>query len=195
VNVETKPRKLHGPWNDGYALHIHTLSSTFLGNDGAGHPRFDTVRSPIGELLYQLKYRGDQTTVVPLVDAIEGFWKMWPHPAVDAIVPVPPSNVRANQPVTLIANALSERLKVPVCKECISKVKRTPQLKDLVEYDKRVEALGGAFSVSPEHTKGKSFLLFDDLYGSGATVSAITELLKGPGGAKAVYLLTLTSKH
>ena len=42
---------------------------------------------------------------------------------------------------------------------------------------------------------GRKFLLFDDLYGSGATGGAITELLKGPGGAKAVYLLTLTAKH
>jgi predicted amidophosphoribosyltransferase len=56
-----------------------------------------------------------------------------------------------------------------------------------------VEVLEGAFSVSPEHTKGKKLLLFDDLYGSGATVSAITELLKGQGAA-AVYLLTLTTK-
>jgi predicted amidophosphoribosyltransferase len=110
-------------------------------------------------------------------------------------VPAPPSNVRKNQPVTLVVTALSERLKIPVCTGCLAKVKRTPQLKDLVEYDKRVEALDGAFSVSTAQTKGKKFLLFDDLYGSGATVSAITKLLKGPGGAKAVYLLTLTAKH
>jgi predicted amidophosphoribosyltransferase len=56
-----------------------------------------------------------------------------------------------------------------------------------------LEALKGAFSVSPEHTQGKSLLLFDDLHGSGATVSAITEALKA-GGVKAVYLLTLTTK-
>jgi predicted amidophosphoribosyltransferase len=41
-------------------------------------------------------------------------------------------------------------------------------------------------------TSGKNLLLFDDLYRSGATVSAITELLKSQGKAKAVYLLTLT---
>jgi predicted amidophosphoribosyltransferase len=49
------------------------------------------------------------------------------------------------------------------------------------ETIKRMEALEGAFSVSSEHTKGKKLLPFDDLYGSGATVSAITQLLKGPG--------------
>src|SRR5579863_3482459 len=31
---------------------------------------------------------------------------------------------------------------------------------------KRMEAIEDAFSVSPEHTKGKSRLLFDDLYES-----------------------------
>jgi predicted amidophosphoribosyltransferase len=35
-------------------------------------------------------------------------------------------------------------------------------------------------------------LLFDDLYRSGATASAITTLLKREGKAKAVRLLTLT---
>jgi len=93
----------------------------------------------------------------------------------------------------LVATALSERLGVPLCTECLAKVKTTPQLKDLVDYDKRTEALAGAFSVSEEHTKGKRLLLFDDLYGSGATVSAIAEALKA-GGARAVYLLTLTTK-
>jgi predicted amidophosphoribosyltransferase len=60
------------------------------------------------------------------------------------------------------------------------------------EYDKRWEALKGAFAVSPMLTTGKNLLLFDDLYRSGAAVSVITELLKDDGRAKAVYLLTLT---
>lgn len=94
----------------------------------------------------------------------------------------------------MIVNALSERLKIPVCEGCLTKVKTTPQVKDITEYDKRVEVLERAFSVEPEHTRGKRLLLFDELHGSGATVSAITELLKGAGGSKAVYLLTLTTK-
>ena len=65
VSVEIKPRTLRGPWNVGFALHIHTVSSTFLGQDSYGHNRFDTTRSPIGELLYQLKYKNDQTAIEP----------------------------------------------------------------------------------------------------------------------------------
>lgn len=119
-------------------------------------------------------------------------WEKW-KPPTDAIIPVPPSNItRKSQPVIVVATALAERLHVPVCTECLTKTKRTAQLKDVFEYDKRREALKGAFGVSPMLTTGKNLLLFDDLYRSGATVSVITELLKGEGKAKAVYLLTLT---
>jgi predicted amidophosphoribosyltransferase len=192
MGVEIEPRILRGPWDAGFALHVHTLSSVFLGNNAYGHPEFHTTRSPVGELLYRLKYRNDGTAVEPLVESILAFWKTW-HPSIDAIVPVPPSNIRKQQPVMLVASELSERLRVPICTECLSKIKKTPQLKDMVDYDKRIEALEGAFSVSKAHAMGKRLLLFDDLYGSGATVSAITEALKA-GGAKSVCLLTLTTK-
>jgi predicted amidophosphoribosyltransferase len=193
LSIEINPRRLNGPWDFGYALDTHIVSSAFLGYDGAGRARFDSARSPIGELLYRLKYKSDQTTIEPIVEAVADFFEPL-RSLVDSIVPVPPSNVRARQQVTLIVMALSKRLQIPVCDACLSKVKRTPQLKDITEYDKRVEALDGAFSVAVEHTQGKALMLFDDLYGSGATVTAITELLKGTGRAKAVYLLTLTAR-
>lgn len=194
MSVEIQPRRLHGPWDEGFALHVHTLSSTFIGDDQYGHARFHTVRSPVGELLYRLKYRHDQTAVGELVEAIESFFGTIWCPAIDAIVPVPPSVVRANQPVMLVAQAVSMHLKIPLCTSCITKVKQTPQLKDIVGYDKRTEALKDAFAVALQRTRAKKLLLFDDLHGSGATVGAIVELLKKEGQAKAVYLLTLTTK-
>src|SRR5262249_25509817 len=101
---------------------------------------------------------------------------------------------RKGQPVLSVATAVSGRLKVPVCTACVKKVKHTPQLKDIVEYDRRMETLKDAFAVASEQTKAKNLLVFDDLHGSGATVRAIVELLKIAGQAKAVYLLTLTTK-
>ncbi len=194
MSVEIKPKRLQGgPWTEGYALHIHMLSSTFVGYDQNGHPRFDSVRSPIGELLYKLKYQQDKTAIDQLAEAAEGFLKTW-KPPIDAIVPVPPSVDRRDQPVLAVARALAERMEIPLWASCLSKIKKTPQLKDIVEYDKRMEALKDAFTAAPEETAGKSLLLFDDLFGSGATVSHIVQVLKNQGGAKAVYLLTLTTK-
>ena len=194
LSVEIKPRRLRGgPWDEGFALHVHMLSSSFVGYDQNGRARFDSVRSPSGELLYKLKYQQDQSAVDQLAEAAEGFLKTW-KPPIDAIVPVPPSIYRRNQPVIAVATALARRMGIPLWTSCLLKVKKTPQLKDIVEYDKRIETLKDAFTAAPEQTAGKTLLLFDDLYGSGATVGHIVEVLKNQGGTKAVYLLTLTTK-
>lgn len=194
MTVGINPRRLQGSaWIEGYALDVHVLSSSFVGCDEYGHARFDNVRSTVGELLYQLKYRRDQTAVDQLAEAAESFLRSW-KPPIDAMIPVPPSLTRTNQPVIAVATALAQRLQIPLWASSLLKVKQTPQLKDIVEYDKRTEALKDAFTVAPEHTTGKNLLLFDDLYGSGATVSHIAEVLKTQGGATAVYLLTLTTK-
>lgn len=192
MSVEINPRYLRGPWDAGFALDKHTRSSTYLGVDQWGHDRYETTRSPIGELLYQLKYRSDQSGVGPLAEAAAKFLaQLW---TVDAIVPVPPSHARKTQPVVAVADVIATKLGVPICVGCLTKVNQTPQLKDITEYDKRKEVLSGAFAADPNLTAGKRLLLFDDLCGSGATVGQIAEVLKKDGQAKAVYLLTLTTK-
>jgi predicted amidophosphoribosyltransferase len=87
---------------------------------------------------------------------------------------------------------ISERAGIPLCASCVSKVKGTAQLKDVFERTKRDEILAGAFAVDRDQTKDKRLLVFDDLYRSGATAGAITNLLLQEGAASAVYLLTLT---
>jgi competence protein ComFC len=194
MSIEINPRRLKGgPWADGYALDRHTLGSAYIGDNQFGKPMFDTQRSPAGELLYQLKYRQDKTAVHQLAEAAAAFYRRW-KPPVDLMVPTPPSVTRKDQPVIDVAFALAELLEMPLSLSCLSKVKQTPQLKDIVEYDKRTEALQDAFNVRPDESTGKTLLLFDDLFGSGATARHIVEVLIKQGGAKAVYLLTLTTK-
>ena len=193
--VATNPRTLRGPWASGFALDWHTLGSVPIGQNQWGHMQFDTTRPPVGQLLYELKYRSvdKQAKADDLADTAADFvsrvWRLAP----DAIVPVPPSNNRAVQPVTIVANGISARLHVPLCNDCLVKVKQTPQLKDINDYDKRREVLKDAFQANPAQCAGKNFLLFDDLHGSGATTGYIVEVLKA-AGANAVYLLTLTTK-
>jgi hypothetical protein len=73
VSIEIHPHTLRGPWDGGYALDVHIVSSEFLGYDGAGQARFDSARSEVGDLLYRLKYRNDQTALEPLVEAAADF--------------------------------------------------------------------------------------------------------------------------
>ncbi len=184
------PRKLTGPWTLGYALDVQTSSSTFIGYNAFGHPEFDTKRPPVGELLYRLKNRGDTAAIDPLAEAAATFIRTWP---IDVIVPIPPSNTaRKRQPVIEIAREISCRIAVPLCATRIKKVRSTGQLKDVFDRAKRDEVLAGAFSVDRKETEARRILLFDDLFRSGATASAVTRLLLDNGAAVLVYLLTLT---
>lgn len=187
----TNLQKIVGNWAAGYALDIHTTGSTFLGTDQFGHDRFDTTRSELGELLYRLKTKGDQTVVAEIVTAAAKV--LQPHRAkFDMIVPVPPSRTRTLQPVIVMAEALGAALELPVAADCIRATRPTSELKDVSDPEKRKELLQGLFTVDPAITAQKRILLFDDLFRSGATMNAITDVLVKQGKAARVQALTIT---
>jgi competence protein ComFC len=188
--VAINPRKISGKWTSGYALDLHTLSSTHLGVNEHGHDVFDTKRSEVGELLYRLKYRGDQEAAKEIVEAAASVLR--PSRAkFDLIVPVPPSGVRPVQPVTILANGIGAALGLPV-EDCIAATRPATPLKGVMGPERRNELLDGLYSVDPAVTAGKNILLFDDLFRSGSTMNAITELLLGAGKAASVRVLAVT---
>jgi competence protein ComFC len=189
--VDIKPTKIPGRWRNGFALDLHTTKSELLGHDEYGHPQFESRRSEIGELLYKLKFRQDKS-VIPEIAEVAGTAIESYLPKLDLIIPVPPSTPRAEQPVILTARAIGERVNVPVAADCVWKVRETPQLKNVFDFDERSRLLDGAFHVDLDLARGKVVLLFDDLYRSGATLNAVTSLLYDQGGAKDVFALTLT---
>jgi predicted amidophosphoribosyltransferase len=188
--TQFQPRQLLGKWKQGYALDLHTLSSVPLGHNEFGHMQFDTRRSEVGELLFMLKYRTDESVVEKLVATAQEFVERW-NPPIDIIVPVPPSTARVMQPLMLLAEGLSKQLKIPLV-ECVKKTRESPQLKNIYDLDERLKALEGAHVVDSETAKQKRILLFDDLYRSGATMNAITGLLYEQGKVADVYALAVT---
>jgi competence protein ComFC len=188
--MQLSPRALHGAWDDGRALDRHVSSSEFIGYNEYGHPQFESTRTELGELLYRLKYRGDQSAVGPIAQAAAEFVRTW-NPGIDLIVPASPSKSRTVQPLFLIADELGRQLELPVDKTTVRKTKATPELKN-VDYEQRVELLKGAHALEGAGLKGRRVLLLDDLYQSGATMNALARLLKESGGASAVFALALT---
>jgi competence protein ComFC len=182
--------RIPGRWRQGYVLDYHTLSSEFLGYDEFGRGVFDTKRSDIGELLYRLKYRSDKAVLDSIVDTTLKFIASW-KPNISIIVPVPPSKTRIFQPVIEISKALSSRLNIPCCEDCVVKSQATPELKNVYNYNERIRLLETAFTIS-KPLKDASILLFDDLYRSGATLNAVTEVLYDKGQATHIYALALT---
>ena len=193
MGVDINPKKIKGKWEEGYALDLHTVSSTFIGHNDHGHPVFDSERSALGELLYKLKYGAGTDAVESIAKTVTHFLRKKWQIKIDLIVPVPPSNLaRRRQPVLEIAKAVSFRTEIELCSSCVEKIKQTPQLKNVYDYEERTAALEGAFSVDAKKIAGRRILLFDDLFRSGATMNSITERLIEDGKAKVVYALTLT---
>ena len=188
--VAINPQQIVGRWNWGYALDIHTISSIHVGINQFGHDVFDTKRSELGELLYKLKYSSDLSAVDAIVEATAKFLKPL-RSKFNLIVPVPPSGTRSVQPVIVLARGIGEAVNLPVA-ECITTTRSAIQLKGVMDREKRKELLDGLYAVDRTCTEGKSILLFDDLYRSGATMNAIADLVKKEGRATAVRVLTIT---
>jgi len=188
--VEVHPKKIVGNWSSGIALDLHTISSAPTTEDEFGHMQFDTVRSAIGELLYQLKYRGDQNAADPMIETAAAF--LTPHrDRFDLLVPVPASTHRALQPVLVLATGIGKALTLPLA-ACVTATRQTTQLKAVTDLDKRSELLDGLYAVDKMQTRGKRILLFDDLFRSGSTMNTITNLLLNNGQAKSVCVFTIT---
>ena len=67
------------------------------------------------------------------------------------------------------------------------------ELKNVTDMNERLAILKKSLSLSNDYdVSGKSILLIDDLYRSGATLSAATEILYEVGKVKEVIVLTMT---
>lgn len=187
--VKINPRQLKGPWLEGYALDVHSTGSEFLGYDEYGHEQFDTKRTDVGELLYRVKYKGDEAALTELADVMAEFVKSKGVPS-EIIVPVPPTRVRRVQPLAKIVVALGQRLRIPVISTAVKK-SGGAELKNLHGFEERRKVLENAISVDPRQVAGKRILLVDDLVRSGATIAAVAEQLTA-AGARAVYVLAAT---
>ncbi len=190
--MEIHPIQVSGAWRLGWALDLHTTSSEFLGYDENGRAQFQTTRSPLGELLYQLKYRGQRNS--PQVAAVMAeFLSDMPNALsrIDLVVPMPASTIRNVQPVVEVAKMLGSLLKRATVTNAIRKIRDTPGLKEIQDPEERRELLDGAFEVDASQVNGKGILLIDDLYRSGATANAVTHALI-KAGASRVYFLAAT---
>ena len=189
--MNTKPMRLPGRWREGYVLDYHTSSSVYVGDDEYGHPRFDTTRTEIGELLYQLKYHSNVAVVGNIVDVVDYFVKGW-KPPIEMVVPVVPSRHRALQPLLVISEAIAQRLNLPFQPNAVRRLRELPELKDVHDYNERIRLLEDAHEANSEIVRGRSVLVVDDLYRSGATLNAVTSALYDRGDVRDVYALAIT---
>lgn len=186
--MRINPRAITGQWNYGWALDLHTIESVLVDN------KIETTRSEIGEAVYNLKYRSDQTQIDPIARTMAAFIRSQAELAdIKAVLAVPPSDTeRAFQPVPAIAAALGAIMQLPVPMDYLMKVKPTTPLKDMSDKQKRSEELADAFGIRDRRFAGVHVLLVDDIFRSGETLNAITTTLALRGNVGQVSVITAT---
>lgn len=182
-------QNLIGRWKGGWALDLHTVSSK-INPDGS----YDNVRSKIGEALYLLKYRNDNSQIDFLVNELVEFLKTrMVLKYIDVIIPVPASFQRNSQPVYVICDKVGKQLNINTDFSFVKKIKETQQLKSIKDIEERKIAISNAFEITdPNKYKNKKILIIDDLYRSGTTLIELTNLLYDHAHVQNVYVVTLT---
>ncbi len=136
---------------------------------------FDTKRSALGDLLHRLKYEADKSVSNDILDTVVEFvLKRWRIvQSLDMVVPMPPYDAnRRIQPVLELARGVSSRTGLTLSEDALVKTKDVPELKHVYDYLERSRLLNGTLEAKVSRLEGKTVLLLDDLYRSGATLFA-----------------------
>jgi ComF family protein len=152
-------------------------------------------QGPLREAIHRWKYEG-KTYLTPLFAGwlSEGLHRYWNDIPFDLLIPVPLHSSRLRKrgfnQALLLVKELSHRTGIPYLKRALRK--RTPTLPQVnLNGPEREKGVRGSFQTDErDQLQGKSVLLIDDVYTTGATVNECSRVLVA-GGAKEVYVLTL----
>lgn len=146
--------------------------------------------------IYSFKYNGRQEYAKyyakeiydRLLDKIDA-WQP------DALIPIPlhksKLKKRGYNQAFLIAKELSYLTKIPVYENYLIREKKTTVQKNL-NAEERANNLKNAFKIGENKVKLSSAILIDDIYTTGATIMAATDVLKASSVEK-IYFITLST--
>jgi len=191
--MDAAVQEIFGAWHAGYVLDKHVKSSEFLGNNEFGRPMFDTVRTEVGESMYQLKYKGDRSQIPLLAETFVKNLKS-KLSSICLIVPVPPSKHRTFQPLIKLANAVAKKMDVPIFEDILIKNIETPQMKDIDNNEEKLSKLLESFSINNgiDNEGCWDTLIIDDLYSSGSSLNTATKTLKTYSKVNNIYVAAFT---
>jgi len=181
-----KPARIYGGWDEGIVIDNHMLKSIFLGYDDNGKEIFKNIRTEIGELIYNFKYKKDKSSLPKIINLTKEFLNKWGlKEKIDIVIPVPPSNrKREYQPVYEIAKEIAKYLEKECMTDLLSKegnlqVKDGYDIKNMIKQNKKL-------------TKEVNVLIIDDLYSTGSTLNEVCKVLRKDSNVKKIYCLAIT---
>lgn len=180
------PKRILGNWDDGYRLDVHTESSTPIGEDDFGHMQFNTIRTELGELLYQVKYKHNYQKIQEIINIIQNFIVSTFYGTVDCVLPIPPTKKRAVQHVEIIAERIAMLLNCTYSNSVLTN-ESDGEAKDN-QCQRKITQLAFASSMH-------NVLLVDDITSTGKTANACVNALRKDPNISKIYFLTLTVRR
>ncbi len=105
------------------------------------------------------------------------------------------SGTRGFNQASILAQALSKSLRLPLDEVSLVRVSATEKYRAGLDAKGRRDTVAGAFEVRhPRLVANEDILLVDDVFTTGATVSACAEALLG-AGAENVFVLTIAGRQ
>ena len=187
--MSINPIIINGNWDKGYVLDMHVLTSIPKGENVYGYMEYETTRTELGELVFQLKYRNKYENIERILLLIKPFLDSFDElRKVDIVLPVPPSKDRDFQPVDELARAVAEYLNKSFSNNVLEKVSQL-QSKDM---NKAMKDLKGSIIAKIRATRPHIILLVDDLYSTGKTITECVSVLRTDPLLEKIYVLAMT---
>jgi competence protein ComFC len=148
-----------------------------------------TARGPVLEAVHHYKYDGQMWFEDFLAELfVHGARDWFRDNPTDALLPVPLFSVRHRErgfnQAERLARRLSEAVEVPVRTDLLKRVLPTPSQTRLSRTE-RADNMRRAFALQrPEKLDGRSYVLIDDVFTTGATTSACAKLLLKAGAER-----------
>ena len=178
--LQINPQPVTGLWVEGFTLDDHTISSEFLGYDG-DFPRFETLRTELGECVYRLKYqRGPAMDIIETATAfVNARWSG----SIDCVIVPPPSLSREVQPAEVIAEGIAKSLDVEYRADTLVKEVATLPMKNLASQE-RAAVVSKAIQRGPNQVRGLRVLIIDDVWETGSTMRRVASVLLEMGASQ-----------
>jgi len=155
-----------------------------------------TYESAVREMILRFKYRGSAGYGAELGRRMARGLNPRAFEGVDLLVPVPVHPRRERQrgynQAALLARGMAEALRIPSAPRLLARTRYTAPLSGMGQ-EKRLESTKSVFAVRPAYRRtvaGKTVLLVDDIYTTGATLASCASALLS-AGARLVKSATL----
>ena len=158
--------------------------------------RFPLSYEWIGDSVFRFKYSNRPEYGEYYAKCIVEHCSEWIEAvSADALIPVPLHNkrlaVRGYNQAEVLAEEISKLTKIPVEKNLVERIRNTVPQKRFDRKGRQIN-VKKAFIVKQNSVKLETVFIVDDIFTTGSTIDALSEVLKA-AGVKKTYFLTITA--